>query len=1211
MVVGNSYHVVVNGCNFMCKKKTGCIFGVVLAFLHVPYVYAAPVEATLVSNARPEPSPSSKDYVTITESVNDMGEEGILFNGSKRVSLRDVEISGREVILDNVGLAEPYLGNADLLSLTVYAERVVVRSPVRFPQTNVTIYAKTLVFEDRPEADNSYIDTSPLSYTVLPQNASESLDVGESGKPGLKAGDITLYVATIVSGGEHTRFKMRGGDGQKAGKGWTPPAKNDLLTLCSSEIHQPNELRIVQQYAAIDPCAVTYFAVPFRTKFYSGIAREYLYISNVLLAQKNRRPDDGRPAKPPGVPGDSGSGGNLYYLNQVESAWVDQTAGAPGNPAHASDYISGGKPGSPAKSYQVATCYFRPRPPFSGISRGMLAESTGESNLAHWDIDVLKEQGCRWLEGMTPAEHAKYPGFRISEFESKSGQNAIVPRAEISDGGAGITDRIVASSYAWLHPYALRSIVEHVKDIYLSGNLDLSDRTLEEYITVLQSYEEQPTEQAADFSQLLVEMAAMRVQIANNLDYYGNPGGWVPLSSFEKTTEAFRNEVTASIDILYSTYWMEDSMRRSQQQVHVLRDQKTNLMSQIRTSEKELKELNETIPSIESEVKDLERQIKLFSVAVEERKRVIEEKVRRQQVSARRANRWRGDLKMIGAICKVIPVYQPALAAVGTALETVADIDSSKPEQGMAQLQKAWEDIDRARLETDSAVSVEMQEKFSCSDQEKLQKCLGDWKSIANSFGPALKALQESQSSYRVDENQLKSEVERIKKQDDFLGDLVTKAYRIAQARKLLVDRIAQLSLVYAQKMVSINANLIFLDAINRKLSKQSNAIDHRASQYIRSIANRAVDRLNEYEYIFSKAYEYRVLEPYPAETGSSRLMERLAKYLKEKLEDPDGQEASETISENDYKKVSVIYADIFQRINKSLLDKLEDVRVTEKKSLTLTQDELDDLNESDGMLVVNLKKRGSMFFNEENVRIHDIQVNALEVAYLDEEGLYPEKNIKITISHGGESVFRSNLNYHVFRHRKQDELEIFQWGATHNGRDIIDPLEPITQTLAVGSMLKGLLGIDEDASSNGHRSDLSYYVKPGAIGDLVIRKTSARDTGPTRVTKLNLDVWYQYNPAQTVEIYARTSPCIGDFRLDKQDIAGRGNGRGQLLRLYKPGEKIRIEAAATCNGNLKFREWRAVESNGARSRHFARSLEVDIHRKNDVALEAVYSQND
>src|SRR5690606_39042260 len=97
-------------------------------------------------------------------------------------------------------------GVLDLRSLTLYADQVIVRSPLRFPRTDVTIHARELIFEGEGR-----IDTSPIPFrqkrAVSPHKTKDGDPADENGKPtyraaagrdGEKAGDIRLHVGKIL-----------------------------------------------------------------------------------------------------------------------------------------------------------------------------------------------------------------------------------------------------------------------------------------------------------------------------------------------------------------------------------------------------------------------------------------------------------------------------------------------------------------------------------------------------------------------------------------------------------------------------------------------------------------------------------------------------------------------------------------------------------------------------------------------------------------------------------------------------------------------------------------------------------------------------------------------------------------------------------------------------------------------------------------------------
>ena len=94
----------------------------------------------------PEPDPESTDYIVRSKILSAGTEE---FNGATRTT-RSVTISGKTVVFQNghPNNLYDYNENPDIREITIYAETLIIRSPLHLPQTTVTIYSKELRFED-------------------------------------------------------------------------------------------------------------------------------------------------------------------------------------------------------------------------------------------------------------------------------------------------------------------------------------------------------------------------------------------------------------------------------------------------------------------------------------------------------------------------------------------------------------------------------------------------------------------------------------------------------------------------------------------------------------------------------------------------------------------------------------------------------------------------------------------------------------------------------------------------------------------------------------------------------------------------------------------------------------------------------------------------------------------------------------------------------
>lgn len=151
--------------------------------------------------------PDAGDYTIIAETSKSM-----YFNNDNRTAY-SISISGKDVIFDDAvqnkvwGLS----GRDDIYELNIYAERLIVRSTLSFPGTNITVYAKELIFEDKGNIMASVNTTPPSDITLTD---------GE-GTNGACAGNINLYVKEFKAN-MGIRLIANGAKGQSTNRNGTP-----------------------------------------------------------------------------------------------------------------------------------------------------------------------------------------------------------------------------------------------------------------------------------------------------------------------------------------------------------------------------------------------------------------------------------------------------------------------------------------------------------------------------------------------------------------------------------------------------------------------------------------------------------------------------------------------------------------------------------------------------------------------------------------------------------------------------------------------------------------------------------------------------------------------------------------------------------------------------------------------------------------------------
>lgn len=163
--------------------------------------------------------PDAGDYTTIAET-----SKPVYMNNKDRTAY-SISISGKDVIFDNAVHNKLWSlsGREDIYELNIYAERLIIRSALCFPQTNITIYAKEIIFEDKG-SEYASINTTPMPIETL---------TDETGNNGANAGEVKLYVKEF-KGNMAIRFILNGAKGQSTNRNGTPGKGGNGGTIYST-----------------------------------------------------------------------------------------------------------------------------------------------------------------------------------------------------------------------------------------------------------------------------------------------------------------------------------------------------------------------------------------------------------------------------------------------------------------------------------------------------------------------------------------------------------------------------------------------------------------------------------------------------------------------------------------------------------------------------------------------------------------------------------------------------------------------------------------------------------------------------------------------------------------------------------------------------------------------------------------------------------------
>jgi len=755
-----------------------------------------------------------------------------------------------------------------------------------------------------------------------------------------------------------------------------------------------------------------------------------------------------------------------------------------------------------------------------------------------------------------------------------------------------------------LHPSALRMILAHAKDAYLYGHLDYARGVFEEYLGLLDTYSASdewnglPEEWRLEFEQMHNEMQVLLHRITNNLDYFGNPAGWVPMLSFEVTKSAYENEISHAMRVLYLDYWVENKAERMQDRIGAFQTAREEFIAEVEDFREQYDAATRIIPALEAESVEILERIESVQTELKELEQTLIERAQHIVEDRHKPPKlpwWKKALRTIGSVCKVFPIGQPILGSVGKGLDVVSHVSSNQPWDSIDDIRDVAKDFNDVNFKQ---TADNFKSKLAEFDPAKI-KNLGDarayirnLKDFGNEIGDALKPLESTG-------REVQAELKKIKAKDPQLSGLVEDTRRLAAQKQVFAQQLAQATQAVSTLSDNIEHDLLAIDAMNHDIAQLSIAYDQRAVSYVHEMGERAKRRLLKYQYYMAKAYEYRLLEPYPGDLNIGNVFTRIRQILDTPL-DSNGH----ILGPQDFDALKAVYEEQLSSLTEAIYTAYIGGIGSEYSALTtlaLTQEELAQLNAGEPVCV-NLMEAGRFQPDEENIRITDITVLDIDTHV---EGAYGQDDyIDLWIQHCGVSDLQKDAETYRFVHYKDDGVNPVNW----NVRYFADgSLVKIDRSDASKSLLWSLLEKFTDVTPN----DALLFSRPAAWADIIIRKLPhPGNVGDILIDSLRLETDYDftYRPMsiKTLSILVSPKGSLPYFILDKVDLNGRQDGRGDFCRAYAKHEVVTLKAP------VRYGEWRFQKWTDRFGRDFGADPLTDpvleLELSNEVAILAKYT---
>jgi hypothetical protein len=1031
------------------------------------HVEPEPASGRVVQAVEP-PDPATKPYFHYFEARADADER---FNYTMQKP-RTIQIAGSTLVFDDADtnhLLTNFNGQFDVKRLDIYAEKVIVRTQIKLPGTELHIHAEELRFEDTGAAPSS-IDTSPRS---LAQRAGSANTTGEPGENGLKGGDAYVYVKTFTSDQNRTgRLILRGGNGQQGGLGRNGDNGHSRTLLAVSfpfAVSWAEESGVIGMF----PLADGHYSLG----NVQGLGISQLKNQTIELGAEF--PEDGQDATPGGKPGSGGDGGRLHTLQQDLGAYADRSGGVAG--ANAGLY-SGGAFGEPMYAVKLNIGAYMMYPQLDG----------------HDGINQADEYLPTWY-----ALYVTDVQFRLQ----RAGADKQSPGADKAIGTPG-TSNVDPGTLAWYHPHALEMILAFAEDAYANGFLALAQGELEKQEATLAALQAGPDwATLAPEDQRLFEQEGLRVggllkQLRAHQDYWGNPQAWVPALSLEANVALYRQEVEWAIRSIFVADWLTDENNAAKDKTAAMTQAKVLVGQEIATLEAKFDDALGQVPQLKSDAANVAIQLADLGTALKMVEQRLADKAKSNVEARNKLPFWKKALRVVAVAARALPVPAPysgivkgasAILDVATGAETTWQAIESIPD--VVSGFSSTDDDAKAKAAKDKKTEQKPETKAAKDD---LKATIGAIYKEVKPMADALKKEKAKFTDAEVKKDDLDKavakELETLKAADESFKMITDKLTPLNASRDQLAKNIDTVTKTLGDTAAAINEHYLQYAELLPKIQGQAAVIASQRSELaLGDLRRKALRRLKKYQYLLARAYEYRMLKPYPGDLTMTNMFNEMVTLIR-------STGATGVLQAAEYDQLYTLYREDLSTIVEEVADAYSAGagQFTATVHYDLSADDLARLNTGD-KLSINFWERGAFQSTDQDVRIVSFQIVSLDVTQTGDGG-FPY--VDLETEHAGLSRIWREGHVKVFQHYNSNTSQPLRWATRWEAGQVTQHELAASSESLLRALLPGTV-------------DIMLFSRPSAWADLSLHKRVHGDPGVDfTVNHARIELKYDYTPS-------------------------------------------------------------------------------------------------
>lgn len=765
------------------------------------------------------------------------------------------------------------------------------------------------------------------------------------------------------------------------------------------------------------------------------------------------------------------------------------------------------------------------------------------------------------------------------DVEGRAGHGPVIGAGQAGENGHFELNN---EKYSWIHPYYFAAVIRHINDSYLNNYYSYSKTTASDYYYLINEFE--VSDEWDNFDATLkvelqdqsLELESMLYRLNENLDYFGNPLGWVPMLSFEVLLNNFNNEIDRAMPTLYLNYWLQHVDQTLASWVTASQFAANQTQSEIIATQDQINSLINDIPVLEDKIEELIGQISEDSIKLEQKKAELMRKARHNVKKRNRLNKAFG-------ICKTALNCIPGIGGVvgGVASELLTIMDYVPDYFHIADTYGYESSLENNLLniaDADFGSSLfYLQQTVNSINLDSLghigHDLIDNYHNLNNTIKPVYNSIKNIHNTFAkssTPQNEVEAEFDKLCKQSVEYQQIVAELKALEQSKIEFQAKLKQTFNAMEDLTSKVSNELVTLDALRNHAFEGNSRRDLQAMQCVEKMRQHAMNRLVKYHYYMRKAYEYRLLRPYQGDYSLEYMYNRLEVLIGQAITNQGNSfDNSSPAGFTNYSTLSALFREEVSGVIENVIDELtyNAPEQTATIPFVIPKEVLDKINANEEYNL-NMFDLGLFSPDEENIRIVGFDVQYMEAHVEGDVGM--STYLDLDLQHSGISKFRKNGEVYWFNHISTSTQNPHPntWSIRYN--PLTQQTSVIEPSFATQSLLYSLLG--------GNVNNIMLFSRPAAWSDIYMsKKVHTSGNADIVIDSLILNLQYDFTPRpeQIRNIDIVTSDGLLPYiTCSEADRNGRSNGKGTFHRSYTRSNEAVTFTTMETHGNYHFINW-------------------------------------